>query len=291
MRISVTGANGFLGTKLVKLLDSQGHHVIAWMREPPMSGYHKDCRAFDLEQCNINLDDSDVLIHCAAYLPANFGDVSEAEKCLQINGIGTLRLLQAAEQSRVKKFVHLSTGQIYSWKGPTSEAVEDDKMDQIERATPYLVSKWVGDTYVRAHKGNMKTVVLRPSYIYGPGMKSAGLLHRITAALKFSDHIDMHKMGNYNVDLVYVDDVARMTATCATTDVTGVYNVGGGSAVSTRTLVHSLASAMGKSVDTTVEPLELDRCHPALNIAAATRVGYRTTSLLVGLINYVESLR
>ncbi len=291
MRISVTGASGFLGSKIVKMLDQQGHHVIAWMRDPPMSSYHKDCRAFDLEQCDINLDDSDVVIHCAAYLPSNFESISEAEKCLQVNGIGTLKLLQAAESSAIKKFVHISTGQVYEWKGPTSEAFEDDKMDQIERATPYLVSKWVGDVYVRAYKGNMKTVVLRPSYIYGPGMKSTGLLYRITSALKSNENIDMHKIGNYNVDLVYVDDAARMVCLAATTDISGAYNVGG-QAINTRRLAHELAGIMGKPIpDTLPFSLELDRCHPSLNTDKAKRAGYTTTDLNVGLENYVRSIK
>lgn len=291
MRISVTGANGFLGSKIVKVLNQQGHHVIAWMRDPPMSGYQKDCRIFDLEKCDINLSDSDALIHCAAYLPSNFANISEAEKCLQINGIGTLKLLQAAEMSAIKKFVHVSTGQIYAWKGPTSEALEDDKMDQIERATPYLVSKWVGDVYVRAHTGNMKTVILRPSYIYGPGMKSNGLLHRIVTTLKSDEQIDMHKIGNYNVDLVYVDDVARMAAQAATTDIVGTYNVGG-QAINTRRLAHELAGIMGKPIpDTSPFSLDLDRCHPALNIERAKYAGYTTTDLHIGLTKYWESIK
>lgn len=291
MRISVTGANGFLGTKLVKMLDQQGHHVIAWMRDPPMSGYHKDCRAFDLEQCDINLDDSDVLIHCAAYLPSNYEDISEAEKCMKINGIGTLKLLQAAELSAIKKFIHLSTGQVYGWKGPTSEALEDDKMDQIERATPYLVSKWVGDVYVRAHKGNMKTVVLRPSYIYGPGMKSNGLLPRIYKTIREDKGVDMSTIGHYNVDLVYIDDVAKMVCLSATNDIVGPYNVGGGRAVSTRGVVQYMTSAMGKSPTILSDNLDLDKCHPALNIDKAKQVGYTTTDLDIGIMNYVESLK
>lgn len=292
MRISVTGANGFLGRKIVEQLSADGYnHVIAWVRDP-MSSCTKDSRSFDLEHAEkVSFKDSEVVIHCAAYLPNNFSDVSEAEKCLMINGIGTLKLLQAAERDGVKKFVHISTGQIYAWKGIGGEATEEDKLEQVERAAAYLISKWVGETYVRAHTGKVKTAVLRPSYIYGPGMKNSGLLHRVINSLKTMSSVDMNTIGNYNVDLVYVDDVAKFACQCALGDITGTYNVGGGTAINTQDLVRTTGGVMGLAVRMKAASFGPERCHPMLNISKARKLGYSPTSLHVGLRSYWESVK
>jgi UDP-glucose 4-epimerase len=299
MRISVTGANGFLGAKVVSKLAKEGHHVIEWVKAPSIT--FRDYRIFDLEQqCDINFDDSDVVIHCAAYLPLNYSDFSEDEKCHKINAIGTRKLIEAAIQSGVKKFIHISTGQLYRWNDSTLKATELDVLFPSERAIPYLLSKFNGEVYVDHYKDKIDVITLRPSYIYGPGMKFNGLLHRITTALKNNEHIDIKKIGYYKIDLVYVDDVVEMIYLTATKkDVIGVYNVGGGDTINTYELTHGLANIMCKSNLILESPtslknkmfLNFDKCHPSLNINKAINIGYKPTEIMIGLTNYVKSLK
>lgn len=296
MRISVTGANGFLGTKIVNRLIKEGHYVIAWGRDPVPWGQYKDYRYLDLEKNhNIDFSDTDIIIHCAAYIPTNYGDFSEAEKCNKINGIGTLKLIRAAIASNVKKFIHISTGQLYSWKDPTSEVREIEAMYPSERATSYLVSKFMGEVYVDSYKNDINAVILRPSYIYGPGMKSGGLLHRLTNALKNNEYMDVNKIGRYYIDLVYVDDVVEMVYLSATNEnIIGTYNVGGGDAVNTYELIAELSNVLNKpspKIPPIKIPLDFDRCHPMLDISKAISVGYKPTERMIGLTDYVRSLK
>lgn len=285
MRISITGANGFLGKKIIDEFRRHGHHVIAWIRNPSIPGYQIDCRDFDLLQSqNINLKDSDVVIHCAAYLPSNYEDISESEKCLSLNGISTLKMLQAANRDGVKKFIYISSGQIYDWE--VNEATENDKLNQLERATPYLISKYVGDTFVRAYRGKMDTTILRPSYIYGPGMRNSGLLPRLVKIVQ--DKTDLNTINNYMVDLVYVEDVARIVFFMSTTGYTGVYNVGGYS-ISVHDLIYKLADIMDVNV-LPIDEIKLDRGHPTLDISKLKNLEYKPMDIMDGLRLYWKSI-
>lgn len=290
MRISVTGASGFLGKKLVKLLDSQGHHVIAWMRDPTMSGYNKDCRNFDLEQVDkINLSDSQAIIHCAAYLPDNFEDPSEATKCLVNNGIATLKLLQKAGQDAVKIFIYISSGSIYNWKSQI--ASETDAIYPSTRASYYLASKMVGDVFTDnfSRKSKMRIVILRPSYIYGPGMKPKGLLPNMINKLQKDLPLDLYKIGNYNVDLVHVDDVAWMASQAITDEqIHGTFNIGGGSPVNTVKLANMLANLLVKPKQNSL--IRVDG-HAMLDISKAKSFGYSPRDLEDGLRSYMESIK
>lgn len=286
MRISVTGATGFLGRNVVDSLNQQGHQTISWIRHPALNSD----RQFDLGQAeSIDLRDSDVLVHCAAYLPTNYNDMAEAEKCLAFNGTATLKLLQAAKRDNLKKFVHISTGQLYSWTSDTV-ASETSSLYPSKRATAYLASKLVGEVYVDSFKKAMSTVILRPSHIYGPEMKKQGLLNRIISALMNDEEIDMNKLGCYNVDLVEVDDVAKMCCVAATGDITGIYNVGGGHDCSTEELVRKIAKMMGKSLKI-INCHDLEPGHPPLDISKARcYAGYKPTSIHDGLTKYISSL-
>src|SRR5258708_11134705 len=143
MKISITGATGFLGKQIANKLSKQEHHIIAWIRDVSKFPF-LDARYFDLNQIDdIDLSDTDIIIHNAAYLPKSYEDPSEATKCLMDNGIATLKLLQAAEKAKVKKFIYISSGTIYDpslWI-----AKETDRIYPSMRATYYLTSKLVGD--------------------------------------------------------------------------------------------------------------------------------------------------
>lgn len=271
---AITGSNGLVGKNLVEKLDDSKFNIIKLAREntSPVS--------WKIPDSNI-----DTLIHCAAYMPSNFGCFSQASKCMMENGIATLELLKAADKSGVKTFIYLSSGQIYKWKNdPTIEAVETDSIDPTTRSSPYLISKLAGDSYVRSYKPktNMRIVVLRLSSVYGP--KSHGLLDRLINMINENDS----NMPNYNVDLVHVNDVVSMIINSITNDeISGVYNVGGGCTISTFEVLKSLANVMGRSCNiNSISTLELG--HAGLNIDKAKHVGYKPYTLTDGLSLYIK---
>lgn len=166
MKVGITGSNGLIGKSLVReLIETQDISQLTREHTSPVSW-------------KLPID-TDAIVHCAAYMPANFGCFSEATKCMIDNGLATLELLKLADKIGVKTFIYLSSGQIYKWKDDPNElATELDIIDPTIRSCPYLISKMVGDCYVRSYKpsNTMRIVVLRLSSVYG---EKHGLLDRL----------------------------------------------------------------------------------------------------------------
>ena len=273
LRCAITGASGFVGSLALKKLNTAGHDAFALKRPWQLTN-------------NI-----DVLIHCAAYIPTSYSDQLETVKCIEDNSLATFKLLDEAEKHDIKLFIYLSSGQIYKWKNGNPEyitASEEDAMDPIIRACPYLISKMTGDCLVRGYKGKIQTVVLRPSSIYGLGMKPVGIIHRLINQIKNKESINIAR-EDYYTDLVHVDDVVAMIKNCAENKVCGIYNVGGGNPVKTVQLAQMLANIFDTGISFQDTKTELG--HPPLDIDKARQCfGYKPRRLKDNLEIYVRAL-
>jgi nucleoside-diphosphate-sugar epimerase len=287
MIISLTGSTGFLGKYIHTRLVKKGHDIIAFVRDPSKSTLSTNTRKFELDNVDkIDLNTTDVLIHNAAYLPKSFEDPNEAVKCLMNNGIATLKLLQVAEKANVKKFIYISSGTIYD---PYNySANENSPTYPSMRATYYLTSKLVGDIFTDHYKSKMDIVIIRPSSIYGFGMKQSGFLSRVIQNIK-NDIIQDNDTGNYNIDLVNVNNVAWMVSEAATNkSIIGIINVGGGLETTTSEVANIIAKILNKKIP--INKLPLTNGHAILDITRAKNFGYNPTNLTDGLKSYIESL-
>ncbi len=275
MKVAITGASGFVGSLAKKRMSTAGYSVV------------------DLKRPWEPTNNIDVLIHCAAYIPPSYSDRSEIEKCITDNTIATSNLLDKAERQGVKAFIHLSSGQIYKRKcnhddpGQAHDifASEQDAV-YPERAHPYLVSKAAADFLVGSHEGKIRTVILRPSSIYGIGMKPVGVIHRLIKKIKNHETIDMRN-EDYHIDLVHVEDVVDMIKKCAESKVSGVYNVGGGNHTTTRQLAIELGAMLG--VEPLLQNTKSTWGHPPLDIRKARgELGYHPINWTDGLKSFVR---
>lgn len=275
MKIAITGASGFVGSLALTTLKNDRYDAFALKRPWKLS------------------KDIDVLIHCAAYIPSSYDDELEAEKCMMDNTISTLKLMIEAEKHNVKKFVYLSSGQIYKWKDiPPDEEIytasEESPIGPTKRASPYLISKTSADFLVQSHKGKMQKVILRPSSIYGSGMKPVGVIHRLLKKIRNGESIDM-KNEDYQIDLVHVEDVVSMIKNSAGKECSTIYNVGGGNPISIAVLAKIIADAIGVKI--TISNKSLCSGHPSLNIDKAFRdFNYKPKRLKDTLEYYVKAI-
>jgi len=294
MRISLTGANGFLGTYVGSKLIADGHHVIAWIRDTAKSAY-QDARFFDLGKAReIDLQDTDILVHCAAYLPPSFADdPNERKKCAIYNGLATYQLLEEAELANIKTFIYISSGQIYEPK--LEKAKEDDNIYTDYRAKPYLRSKELGERNVMFHNkySKMRIIILRPSSIYGNRMKDSGLLPRLIRRINAEEKFEIEEIGNYYVDLVCVEDVANMISIAVNNAaVSGVYNVGGGQPILTSHLVDTLCCLLNRPLPWgNPKKFEIEKGHAPLNIDKARNIGYKPITLIKGIMSYTKAIK
>lgn len=247
LRIAVTGGTGFIGSRLMpKILDC-GHDVVSIQRRLTKNS-KLDVFLCDLDSSESNLESfltgCDVLINLAAYIPKDNSSFAESEKCMRINALSTLRLLSAAENSRVGHFVHVSTAALYA---PSNGLVTESSPLLPNRAAAYLASKLAAEVYVAnaIEARRIKCSVLRLSSVYGDGMSSKGLVPECVQQLQSGRKFVIADNNRYRTDLVYVDDVVAGILNCLHQPQSGRYNIASGNLVSPLQIARTIAKIIG----------------------------------------------
>ncbi|MFN8035807.1 MAG: NAD(P)-dependent oxidoreductase [Acidimicrobiia bacterium] len=292
--VAVTGANGFVGRRVVSMLSDAGLRVRALVRDARSVQWNNSSveavqwDATQPESAHLALVGVDAICHAAAFVPPDYSDSTHARRCLEVNALGTLNLLEACVGQRVRAFVHLSSGNIYEQRDtPVSE---EDPIYPSHRASYYLASKVCAETWALhfLETGRLAACVLRPSAIYGPGMAHSGLVPTLMERLQHQQSVFVRDGGRFRSDLVYVDDVARAASLALEKKATGAFNIGSGRATTSLELAQTLVSLLG--CDPTlidVEPAHSDTAtqgFSALNIERARQsLGYVPSELRDGL--------
>lgn len=283
--IAVTGATGFVGRRLVAHLVAAGHAVRALVR-PGATVPGVACAPWSLDDGGepAALAGCTALVHAAAYIPANHGELREAEPCWRRNALATLHLVEAAAAAGVGHVVHVSTGNAY--RAQDRAVREDDPLYPAARATAYLTSKLAGELYAEsaARAGGVALAIVRLSAVYGPGMAAAGMVPMFALRLLRGERVIVEGGGRYQVDLVHVDDVVAAIAAALARRATGPYNVGAGAAVTSLEVARTLAALAGRDPDDAIEvrgdrdgapiagfsPLAIDRARADLDYRPRT---------------------
>jgi UDP-glucose 4-epimerase len=174
--VALTGATGFIGHYLLSELPKRGYRLRVLLRRPsavPLTSASAVIgdlmHAQNMSQA---LADVDAVIHSAGIAQGMSGVPEDDYRLL--NTEATLRLAQAAQRVRVRRFVFLSS--IRAQCGPVAEAVQTEAM--VPRPTDAY-----GRSKLAAEQGlaslDIDWVALRPVLIYGPGVKGnmAELMH------------------------------------------------------------------------------------------------------------------
>lgn len=177
-RALVTGGAGFIGSHLCQRLLELGlktivvddlstgkkENIIPYLKNRKFIFIEADITDFDKMEKIFKKYRLDIIFHQAASKKTIC--LKNPKRDLEINGKGTLGLLQLALKYKVKKFVHASTGSVY---GELQTKIQDEK-HPLNPASYYGVSKLAGEKYVILfHKlYKMDTTVLRYFHVYGP---------------------------------------------------------------------------------------------------------------------------
>lgn len=164
MRVLVTGANGFIGGALRQRFAALGHEVRGL-----------DLQAGDGVVAGDTLHPAgwadalqgvDVVIHTAAIVST----VAPLERAWQVNVLGTARVLEAAVEAGVGRFVFLSS--IAVWGEDFPDGVTEDHPPRVQGRS-YADTKINGEAVVlAAHAaGRIDGTIIRPGDVYGPGSR------------------------------------------------------------------------------------------------------------------------
>lgn len=244
-RVLVTGASGFLGSRLCGRLREQGQEVHAISRSVPNDALDKvNWISLDLVNAEAVLDvvsslRPNIIYHLASYV-AGTRERSAVLPMLHCNLVSTVNLLDAVAQCGCRRIVL------------SGSMEEPDSQGAIVPSSPYAAAKWAASTYARLFYQLYGTpaVILRLFMVYGPGQRDLTKLIPYVILSLLRGEEPRIGSGQRPVDWVYVDDVVdALLAAAAAPAVEGrTIEVGSGNLATIRALVEMITKLMRSGV-------------------------------------------
>lgn len=230
MQIAVSGANGFVGRALCRVLLEAGHGVIALVRRPSsiaegvLERVIADDHFASLALGNPALDPIDAFVHLAARVHVmQDGSTDPLADYRAVNVKGALDAASAALLAGARRFVFVSSVKALGEGEPGRPWREDDEPKPTD---PYGISKFEAEQALLAFgkTHGMEVAIVRPPLVYGPGVRAnfLGLMRAISRGMPLPIGSVVARRS-----MVYVDNLADALRVLATSErpVHGVYHV------------------------------------------------------------------
>lgn len=263
MNFLVTGGAGFIGSAFVRLLlqdSAQGNGVVNLDKltyagnlenlasvsgDPCYRFVHGDIADAAMVNDLIGEVRPDVIVNFAAESHVDRSILSP-EPVFHTNLLGTFTLLEAARMHRVRRFVHISTDEVYGSVEPPYEANEDFPLCP---SSPYSASKAGSDLLALSYSitYKMPVIVTRASNNYGPYQFPEKLIPLMISNALEDKPLPIYGDGMQIRDWLYVDDHCRAIRAVVERGRDGqIYNIGGSRALPNVEVVKILLAALGK---------------------------------------------
>lgn len=250
-KIFITGANGFIGARLVRrIVDQSNFAVLAASRKTnpdwPLGVEHVHFAELETACFSDFLSGVDTVVHCAARVHVMSDQVPDPLFEFQkINVHATLNLARQAAAASVRRFVFISSVKV------NGESTEQGKpfspIDVPAPEDPYGLSKLEAEQGLMRLAGEtgMEIVIIRPPLVYGPGVKGnfASMIKLISKGLPLPLGAIHNKRTLVGIDNL-VDLIIRCIDHPAATN--QIFLAGDGEDLSTTELLHGVAEAMGR---------------------------------------------
>jgi len=259
-KILVTGGAGFIGSEFVRQAVAQGLRVIIvdkltyagdLQRLKAVKGkfiFHKvDIMHQDRVMDIFKKEQPQAVVHFAAESHVDRSILNAAE-FVRSNIEGTQNLLTVCHKVGIKKFVHISTDEVY---GEIARGKFKEHFP-LRPNSPYSASKASADLLVRAfiRTFGFPAVILRPSNNYGPWQYPEKFIPVIIYKALKNEKIPVYAKGLNVREWLHISDCAQAIQLALASGETGeVYNIGSGSECRNIDLVRMILKILGRSLD------------------------------------------
>jgi UDP-glucose 4-epimerase len=282
MKILVTGGAGFIGSNVADAYIQAGHDVVVVDNlsmgdknnvNPKAQFIEMDVRDEEIKNL-VKVEGIEVINHHAAQISVP-DSVKNPLEDAGINIFGTLNLLEAAKENKVKKFIFISSG---GTAYGTPEALPVSEAAPYAPEAPYGISKVSGELYVKfyAAQHGMKYTILRYSNVYGPRQiphGEAGVVAIFIEQIMKGNTPMIFGGGKCVRDYVYVGDVARANVFAIDKGDNDEFNIGTGIPSNVNDLFACVKSATGFEKDAQDGPFrEGDILENYLNAGKAAKI-------------------
>jgi nucleoside-diphosphate-sugar epimerase len=267
MRYLVTGGAGFIGSNMVDELVRRGHSVVVLDdlsagKEANLVGVRGKIdfqlgSITDLAAVRTACEGADYVIHLAARtsVPRSVKDPIESN---HVNIDGTLNVLVAARDAKVRRFVYAASSSAYG-ETPTLPKVESMPAAPI---SPYGITKYVGELYAQVFGRvyGLENACVRFFNVFGPRQdptsQYSGVLSRFMLAVLEGQTPVVYGDGEQSRDFTFIENIVDETLrACEAKDASGkVFNGGTGARITLNQVLQQLEAITGKKIPAKYEP-------------------------------------
>ena len=263
MKALITGGAGFIGSDLVRKLPNEGF-IVSVIDKLTYAGdlrrienvlnkisfYMADISNQEAIERIFEKEKPDIVIHYAAETHVD-RSIFEPDIFVKTNVLGTLNLLKNSLKYKVKKFIHISTDEVYG-ELPlnTTEKFKEDH--PLKPNSPYSASKASADMLIRAFIETyaLPAIIVRASNNYGPWQYPEKLIPLSIAKLLSNEKIPVYGTGENVRTWLFVEDFTEAIFRIIEKSKEGeIYNVGSFEEKKNIEVIKKLIEILGKDED------------------------------------------
>jgi nucleoside-diphosphate-sugar epimerase len=251
MKVLLTGASGFLGRRVAKLVAGDGHEVVSIGRSAPNQRDPTAVRFIsadltnpgDVRRAAGEAGDVDSIIHLAAMVPKNAGQ-DDAATAFATNVMGTVHVFGAFGRAGQANTV-ASTAEVYGLPEGHEKLREERELRPLSW---YGASKVAAEIYCRTleRHDQMRVAILRFTVLYGTGDTIERAIPNFVRNAVRGEPLGIFG-GEELRDYLHVDDAAQAVIVAWQRRLSGTYNVGSGDGVAVRDAADAVLRMVGGS--------------------------------------------
>jgi UDP-glucose 4,6-dehydratase len=264
MRILVTGGLGFIGSHFIEyMLKNNGNidiinidkcdYMAREKNVPTQARYHYirgDITEHYFMDYIFQQYQPDYVVHFAAQscVTKSFELAFEYTKD---NVLGTHVLLDSCRKyGKIKKFIHISTDEVYGEVGPLTTS---DEKSPLNPSNPYSASKAAAELYVRGYMNCYKIpcIITRGNNVFGPRQYPEKVVPLFMKQILEEKSVTIHGDGMTRRNFIHVDDVSKaLELILEKGEVGKIYNIGTQFEYSVQQIYHKIWDASGEPMVT-----------------------------------------
>ncbi len=247
MKVLVTGGSGFIGSHVVDKLSDKGVKVRVYDSIMPL---HRDDIEYyqgsilDIEALGFAMNGIDVVMHLAAV--ADVKDVlADPHYSEAINVRGTINVLEAARNSKVRRVIYGSTTWVYS----------EAELDNVDETTPlhapshfYTATKLAGEYYCQTYSKlyDLDVTILRYGIPYGPRARDGAVIPIFVKKALNGETLTIAGDGFQFRKFVYVEDLAEGNVLALQSIAKNkIYNLDGNERITIKEIAETIQKIVG----------------------------------------------
>ncbi len=266
MTYLVTGGAGFIGSNIVKELLTRGEkvrvldnfatgkreNILLYKDDPNLQIIEGDLRSFHIVRDAVK--GCDFVLHQGA-LPSVPRSVNDPITSNDVNILGTLNILEAAKEFKVKRVVFASSSSVY---GNAATLPKEESM-AVAPLSPYAVSKYAAERYCQIYYQlyGLETVCLRYFNVFGPNQdptsQYSAVIPKFIKSIQAGRQPVIYGDGTQSRDFTFVtNNVTANLLACTAEGVAGeVFNI----ACGVKYTLNELVDEINKVLGTDIHPL------------------------------------